>query len=420
MRNTRWRLAAPAVAGLVVFSLGACAQGSATKATDQSSGGKTTVRYMEFSASGGHEKDLDAIVKAFEAANPNITVQVETTPYADYFTKLQTAVAGGTAGDAFELDYQNFVTYAKNGSLAPLQGVDSAAYKKSLLNAFNNNGKQYGLPESFSNVVLFYNKSLFDAAGVATPTANWTWKDEQAAAQKLTNKAKGVWGDFQPITYNEFYKALAQAGGTFLSADGKKAAFNSPAGVAAATWLVNKSGKTMPTDADGASAPDFDTNLFKAGKLAMWHSGIWMFSGLAGAKFNWDVVVEPGDTTKASAMFANGVVVNAASKHQAAAQKWLQFLTSSDDTVKTRLASSWELPPVADESKLSSYLTQKAPVNRQAVFDALNATVLPPVIERQQEMQDAVTKELANAAAGRKSVAKALADAQSAVDALLQ
>jgi multiple sugar transport system substrate-binding protein len=85
----------------------------------------------------------------------------------------------------------------------------------------------------------------------------------------------------------------------------------------------------------------------------------------------------------------------------------------------TRLDTSWELPPVADQSKLAPYLEQAKPANRQAVFDALDATVLPPVIERQQEMQDAVTKELTEAAAGRKPVAQALTDAQAAVNGLL-
>ena len=85
-----------------------------------------------------------------------------------------------------------------------------------------------------------------------------------------------------------------------------------------------------------------------------------------------------------------------------------------------RLETSWELPPVADEAKLASYLDAGKPANRQAVFDSLEATVLPPVIERQQEMQDAVGKELSSAAAGRKTVPAALADADQAVNALLK
>jgi multiple sugar transport system substrate-binding protein len=229
-----------------------------------------------------------------------------------------------------------------------------------------------------------------------------------------------VWGDYQPVSYNEFYKVLAQNGGEFLNADRTAATFNSPQGVEAAKFLIDKVGKTMPTEADGAGTPDFDSKLFKSGKLAMWHTGIWMFSGMADAPFDWDVVVEPGNTEKASAMFVNGLVVSAASKNADAAQKWVTFLASSDDTTKTRLATSWELPPVADETKLAPYLDQKKPANRKAVFTALEATVLPPVIERQQEMQDLVTQELTSAAAGRKPVEKALADAQTKVNGLLK
>jgi multiple sugar transport system substrate-binding protein len=407
-----------AAASVGVLALAACSQGSATD-PGTSADGKTVVRYMNFSANDGHEEDLDKIVAAFEKENADIDVRVETLPFDDYFTTLQTAVAGDTAPDTFELNYENFVTYAKNGSLAELSDVDDSAYEKSLVDAYASDGKQYGLPESFSNVVLFYNKTLFEQAGVALPTADWTWADEQAAAEKLTNKGAGVWGDYQPVTYNEFYKALAQTGGEFLAEDGKSATFDSPEGLKAANWLVSKNGATMPTEADGAGTPDFDSKLFKDGKLAMWHNGIWMFDALADASFEWDVVVEPGDTTKASAMFVNGLAVSSASKNVEAAQKWITFLSSSDTTTQVRLDSSWELPPVADESKLASYLEEPKPANRQAVFDSLENSVLPPVIERQQEMQDAVTKELGEAAAGRKPVAQALKDAQTAVNAML-
>lgn len=374
---------------------------------------------MDFSASGGHEKDLATIVTAFEKANPGITVNVQNVAYADYFTKLQTAVAGGTASDAFELNYENFVTYQSNGALAELPGVDPATYRKSLYEAFGADGKQYGLPESFSDVVLFYNKDLFTKAGVATPTASWTWADEKAAATKLTDKTAKVWGDYQPITYNEFYKALAQTGGKFFNDDKSAATFSSPEGVKAANWLIGKSGTVMPTVAEGAGTADFDTNLFKNGKLAMWHTGIWEFSAMDAVPFNWDVVVEPGDTTKASAMFTNAAVVSAKSKNAAAAQKWVQFLTASATTATTRLKASWELPPIADNAALTPYLKAGKPANRQAVFDALNNTVLPPVIASQQEMQDTVNDALTSAAAGRTPVDKALATAQDKVTSLI-
>ncbi|WP_394216813.1 ABC transporter substrate-binding protein [Brachybacterium vulturis] len=398
--------------------LAGCSQGSATRT--ESTDGRTIVRYMNFTANDGHEQDLETIVAAFEEEHPDIDVQVETLPFDDYFTKLQTSLAGNTAADVVDLNYENFVSYASSGALAPLEGLDTSAYKESLVESFSYEGTQYGLPSSFSNVVLFYNKALFDAAGLDYPAADWTWEDEQKAATALTDTGAGVFGDFQPITFHEFYKVLQQAGGSFFTEDGTALAFNSPEGIAAATWLVEKPGTVMPTEADGASTPDFDKDLFASGKLAMWHSGIWMFDVLSQTEgLDWDIAVEPGDVAKSSALFANGVAVTAKSAQPEAAQLFAQFLTSSDVTVETRLATSWELPPVADEEALAPYIDQPLPANRQAVFDALEDVALPPVISSQQEMQDAINEELANAADGRKTVEQALADAADRVGALL-
>ncbi|NRQ32452.1 sugar ABC transporter substrate-binding protein [Nonomuraea sp. NN258] len=401
----------------------ACSQGSATRDTTASEGGKVTLRYFTFSAAPDHEKDLDKIVQAFEKENPTIDVVVETAPYDQYFTKLQTSIAGGTAPDTFELNYENFVVYAGAGSLLDLGTVAGdtapAGYAEGSLTAFQHAGKQLALPASFSTVVLFYNKDLFKKAGVEPPTAEWTWADEQAAAEKLTDKGAKVYGDFQPVQFFEFYKTLKQAGGEFLSPDGKKSAFNSPQGVKAATWLVSKVGKTMPTEAEIGGTADYDTNLFKSGKLAMWHNGIWQFAGLKDVPFEWDVVVEPGDVTKASAVFHNAVAASAGTKHGKEAYAWAKFLSSSNVAATTRIESSWELPPVSDQAMLAGYLKDPEPANRQAVFDSLKSIALPPVIKRQQEMQDAVTQELSEAAAGRKSVADALKAAAAKVDGLL-
>jgi multiple sugar transport system substrate-binding protein len=153
----------------------------------------------------------------------------------------------------------------------------------------------------------------------------------------------------------------------------------------------------------------------------MWHTGIWMFGGLADATFDWDIAVEPGDTTQASAMFSNALAVSANSKSKEAAQKWAQYLSSSKSMVDTRLKAGWELPPIADEAQLSAYLTAGKPANRQAVFDSLDAVALAPSIgDNQAQMQDIVTEELTEAAAGRKSVDDALKSAAEKVDALLK
>ena len=220
------------------------------------------------------------------------------------------------------------------------------------------------------------------------------------------------------MQFFSFYKTLAQSGGQFFNADKTKATFNGPEGVAAANWLLAKPGTYMPTVAQSAT-PDLDTKLFKAGKLAMWHTGIWLFDTLKDAPADWDVVVEPGNTQQVTEAFENAVVVSATTKNPEASFKWIRYLTSAKTAVDTRLASSWSLPPLADQSLFAPYLAIKPPANRAAVFDALKSTVFP-VIVRQQEMQDAVTKQLTLAASGKVTVQQALDTAAATVDGLLK
>lgn len=415
------QIAAFTTAAAVVAALAGCSTGaSGTASGDGDGDGDVTISYSNFISNGGNEENLDAIIAAFEDENPGITVDVATLPYADYFTTLQTDLAAGTQADVFDIEYANFGTYVADGVIAPLEGVDTSVYRTSLADAYSSDGEQYALPSSFSDVVLFYNADLFDAAGLDYPTSDWTWEDEKEAAEKLTDEAAGVFGDYQPISFYEYYKAVAQAGGEFLADDGTSVAFDSPEGIAAAEWLVGKSGTVMPTPEQGAGTPDYDSGLFLDGKLAMWHSGIWMFGALADAPFTWDIAVEPGDAQKASALFSNAVAVSSSSEEKEAAQAFAEFLTSSSTMVETRLDAGWELPPVSDDSLLASYLDQGAPANRQAVFDALEDVALPPIVaEGQTEMQDIVSEELTEAAAGRKTVEEAVSAAAERVNAAI-
>ncbi|MBC7299015.1 MAG: sugar ABC transporter substrate-binding protein, partial [Demequina sp.] len=413
-------IAGVGIVAALALTLTAC---SSSDEPGETSGGATssaaepiTITYSNFISNGGNEDNLAAIVSAFEAENPTITVDVTTLPYADYFTALQTDLAAGTTADVFDIEYATYPTYQSAGAFAPLEGVDSSVYRGDVAAAYQTDGVSYALPTSFSTVVLYFNKDLFDAAGLDYPTSDWTWADEKAAAEALTDTGAGVWGDYQPISYYEFYKALVQAGGQFLSDDGTSVAFDSPEGIAAAQWLVGKSGSTMPTAEQGAGTPDFDTSLWADGKLAMWHSGIWMFGAAADSSFGWDIAVEPGDAQNASAVFSNAVAVSANSSQKEAAQMFAEYLTSSQVMVDTRLSAGWELPAISDEALLATYLDQGSPDNRQAVFDSLDGIALPPVIgDNQAEMQDIIGAQLTEAAAGRMSVEDALASAASQV-----
>jgi len=400
--------------------LGASAFLVAGCATTPAADAPVTITYTNFISNGGNEENLQAVVDAFEAENPNITVDVTTLPYGDYGTALQTDLAAGTVSDVFDIEFSNYAAFQANGVLAPLEVSDAGSYRPSLLEAYSTEGTSYALPSSFSAVVLYFNEDLFDAAGLDYPTSDWTWADEEAAAITLTDQANGIFGNHQPVSFFEYYKAVAQSGGEFLNADRTAVAFNTPEGLEAAEWLVGKSGVTMPTIEQGQGTPDFDTNLFKEGKLAMMHTGIWIFGAVADVAFGWDIAVEPGNTRQASAVFSNALGVSAASENVAAATKWAEFLTSSTTMVDVRLDSGWELPPISDEAKLATYLDKTNPANRQAVFDSLNAIALPPVVAKgQNEMQDIMGEELVEAQAGRKTAQEALDSAEERINAVI-
>lgn len=386
-----------------------------------------TIKYMTFSAAPNYLKELDATIAAFEAEHPGIKVTYETAAWDAYFTKLQTLVAAKQAPDAFELNFENFVTYAEKGALADLTplisadtGFSTSVYNPTALAAFQQDGKQYGLVESFSNVVLFYNKDLFDAAGVAYPTPDWTWTEELEAAQKLTNAGAGVWGDFAPIQFWEFYKTIAQNGGSILSPDKQTVTIDSPQNIETLTWMIDKVSKYKVTPSDVEMAGQSSEDLFKAGKIAMLRTGIWLLGDFAAnAKFKWDIALEPGKTNKAHHFFANGVAVSANSSHADAAYQWIKFLTSSKAAVDLRIAAGWELPAVSDAAAVQGYLDQPVPESREVVFQALDTAVVPPVIGNWNQLTDAVGKELEAAKLGQKTPEQALKDAKVAIEGLL-
>ena len=162
-----------------------------------------TITYCNFNSSGGNEETLQRMYEAFHEEYPNITVEIETIAIDDYFTQMQTRVAGGTAPDCYEMNIENFASYASKGVLAPIEGVDLSGLDETALSAFEVDGVQYGLPGNFSNVVLVYNKDLFDQAGIDYPTGDWTQDDVQAAAEAIRALGDDIYGYYQPLTYNE-------------------------------------------------------------------------------------------------------------------------------------------------------------------------------------------------------------------------
>jgi multiple sugar transport system substrate-binding protein len=383
---------------------------------------QTRVNYFSFTADPQHVDELESLIATFEAENPDIKINYTTAPFDSYFTKLQTDFAAGNPPDVFDLNYENFVTFASRDTLLPLTDMlteDTAnEFYPTALHAFGYKDVQYGLPITFSTVLLFYNKDLFDAAGVAYPTSDWTWDDVIAAGKKITDPSKRVWGIHQAVQFWEFYKVAAQAGGGLKVGDTVE--IDTPENQKALHYLVDKVQvhKIMPSDAEMSGVGEND--LFKNGQLGMLVTGIWMFDSFSDIAFNWDIAVEPGETNKATHFFSNAAVIAKTTPNAEAAWKWVQFLAISPATVKARIDSSWELPALSLDHAdvLQPYLEKTPPDNREAVFESLQYAITPPVIENQPLLEEAVNTELEAARLGTKTVEQALADAQKRVEEL--
>lgn len=388
---------------------------------------QTTISYYSFTTDQGHMDELERLIETFEERNPDIAIEVTTAPFNDYFTKLQTDFAAGNAPDVFELNYENFVTFAARDLLAPLDayvsgddGIADGTFYDAALDAFAYQGTQYGLPITFSTVVLFYNQDMFDEAGVAYPDADWTWDDVIAAAKRLTDPASRRWGIHQPVQFWEFYKVAAQAGGGLVLDPSVQ--IDTPENRAALQYLVDKTAEhgVMPTAAEMSGLGD--TEMFLAEQVAMVVTGIWMFDRfITDATFEWDIAVEPGQARKATHFFSNAAVVNDDAADKDAAWKWVKFLASDPAVAQARIESAWELPALSLEASdvLQPYLSQERPANREAVFESLQYAVTPPVVENQPELQDIVNQELEAVRVGSKTVEEALASAQQRVEELL-
>src|SRR5689334_926051 len=188
----------------------------------------------------GEAAELNKLVAQFNKTHPTIHVSAVFDGGNDTsLQKVLAALAGGKAPDIAYMYGSDLPNIAKSPKVVTL---DDLVHQKSFnwndfwpgeRKAATVGGHVKGIPALVDNLALVYNKKLFDQAHIPYPTASWTWDDFRAAAKKLTNKSKGVYGYAIPADASEdtvwHYEALLwEAGGDITSADHEHAVFNSP------------------------------------------------------------------------------------------------------------------------------------------------------------------------------------------------
>ena len=285
-------------------------------------------------------KAIKANLAGFNEEYPDIKVNVDVTPFANYWTKLQTQGSSDTLPDLFWMNGPNFQLYAANGKLAPITGeveagaIDPDQYSSALNELYTYDGTQYGVPKDFDTIGVWMNKALFDKAGVPMPSKDWTWDEFQQTGAELSEKleADGAYGAAGGMDgQTTYYDTIFQAGGSVVSSDGKQSEYDtkaSEAGLQFWTDLIESGASPSIKQLTDTTADQW----FTSGKLAMYQGGSWFRSALTGTDLEKDVVVYPLPKGKEQATVIHGVsnVVSANSEHKAAAQALQVYLASKE------------------------------------------------------------------------------------------
>ena len=300
--------------------------------------------------SGGALDPWDKTIKKFEAEYPAVTVQLEAVPDA-YGDKLLTQFAAGDAPDIFMVGDGDVAKFVKKGAIELLDPyvtgdspLDLDVFFPGVLAIGQLEGKTYLMTKDFSPLVLYYNKTLFDEAGVAYPQEGWTWDDFVATAQALTLDKDGDgqtdqwgiqlpchWGD--PLWWRGMSPFVFQNGGDILDAEGKTTTgyMNSPETVGAVEFYVDlfNKHKVAPTKADIEALAGVD--LFQTGIVAMLWTGRWPLKDfIANPALNFATIGLPKGKVNANSICWAGFAMYSQGKNKDTAWEFLKFIAAEN------------------------------------------------------------------------------------------
>lgn len=285
---------------------------------------------------------FDEIVKKFEAENTDIEVEVQLTPWSQYWTKLDAAMGSGNAADVFWMNTY-LPKYAEAGVLEPLteyiekDGIDMGQYVDIVAEAQKSEGVLYCMPKGVDTVQVFYNKAIFEKYDVAQPQTGWTWEDMVAVSTELKDKMDAANSDEYPILMEldaqpSQFNFIKQAGGFVMTDDRKTAGFDQPGTIKAYQDVVDlikaglMPGNEVLSDTKG-------TDLFLSQKGAILFMGSWKVPVLDECSFAEQIgtiAMPTKEVSNQSVIGGLGYAINSSSKEKDAAWKLVKYLAGEE------------------------------------------------------------------------------------------
>jgi len=335
----------------------------------------------------GSQKHIDminSIAAEYEKTHPNITVQVESIDYGDYFTKVPLELSGNDKPDLGWLVDTTALEWANDGTLADLgpavkndPDYDYNDISTGAMGLWVKGDAVYGIPFSTSPYFITYNKDLFAQAKLQTPdqslaAGNWTWETLAADAKAIAALGKGYYG-YEPMDtldespWDNLVPVMQAYGGDAWNADGTTCELTQSGSEAGIQVLYNM------MFVDKSMVPPGETADISTGKVGMALQQLSRLSGLQGVSFKWDIAPLPSGPAGYKPLIGQAaVVVFNASPHKDAAIDFLKFFTNKENSTTQE-----QFFPQARKSVLDSGALYTAhPELSQA---SLKAAVIDPI-----------------------------------------
>ncbi|ROS52678.1 sugar ABC transporter substrate-binding protein [Frigoribacterium sp. PhB24] len=350
---------------------------------------------------------IDANLEGFNELYPNIDVSVNVTPYADYFTKLQTQASSNSLPDLFWMNGPDFELYASNGKIEPLTGaidagdIDTTNYPEALVDLYELDGVQYGVPKDVDTIGIWINKALFEQAGVPLPDGDWDWDEftETAVAISDALSDQGIYGGAGGMDgQTTYYNTIFQAGGEVVSDDGRSSGYDTPeakAGLQFWTDLIASGGSPNIEQLTDTAADQW----FTSGKLAMYWGGSWLNPAVTDSPVSATADVLPLPTGEEQATVIHGIsnVVAAGSQEKQAAQA-LQVYLAGQEAQQQQGDMGTVMPAFAGTEQ--GYLDSAPERDLQVFVDGIDYAKSVPVSKNSSAWTTLETAELPGAFRG--------------------
>jgi multiple sugar transport system substrate-binding protein len=424
-------LAALTATALAVAGCGTDANSGGSSAASTGSSSSTIQVWEGYTDT--EAKEFSHLVSEYEAQHPGQKVDTLYVNNDDTLQKVLTAVKGGSPPDIAYLYGSWAPQVAEIPQVVNLtqtvqqSGVNWNDFYVGERDVATVNGKVIGIPALVDNLAVVYNKKLFAQAGLPVPAANWTWQDFVNDAQKLTDASAKQYGTAYVTPGTEdtvwHWEALLwEAGGGLLTADNKKAAFDSAAGLESLNTLrsmavTDKSMYLDPTDSAYG-------NLFNSGKIGMLVTGPWDLSSFPDVDYGVQVMPSyPGSTAGHQTISGpdNWVVFNNGSSRASAAEQFLLWLTAPAQVKAFSLATG-DLPTrtsVADGSGFDQQMDKMLPGVDTFIDNLANVQQARPQIAQYSAISTILGNMVVSVLLGKSTPQAALSSAASQVNSAL-